>query len=112
MRFSLRFLLVGFALVTASLFAFSGAASAQSDDGTAGAYVGSETVTNTPALTPEVQSATATASSSSAEATPVVKSNTLAFTGTDVAVLALMGGLALVAGAGFLIVRRKTVQLA
>ena len=110
MRFSLRSLLVGFALVAASLFAFSGAASAQSDDGTAGAYVGSETATNTPALTPEVEAATA--SSSSAGATPVVKANSLAFTGTDVAVLSLMGGLALVAGAGFLVVRRKTVKLA
>lgn len=103
-------------MVTASLFALSGTASAQSGtpsgDTTSGAYVGAETATRTPPLSPQVLGATASNPASGSAATPVVRANSLAFTGGDVAVLSLMGGIALVAGVGFMVARRKTVKLA
>ena len=107
MRISLRSALVGLAVVATSLFALSGVAGAQQGDNTSGAYVGAETVSRTPELAPQAAGA-----STSAAASPVVKANALAFTGSDVAVLALMGGVALLAGVAFLAARRKTVNLA
>jgi LPXTG-motif cell wall-anchored protein len=97
MRFSLRTLLVGFAMVAAGLFTFAGVAGAQEGDG---AYVGSTTVPTTAPL-PVVEAA-------SVVADPGTSANSLAFTGSDVTVLAIMGGLAVAAGAGFLVVRRRT----
>jgi hypothetical protein len=99
MRFSLRSLLVGFAVVLAGLFTFAGVAGAQSGDAS-GAYVGATTIPTTAPL-PVVEAASVSTSSGTS-------SGTLAFTGSDVMVLAIMGGLAVAAGAAFLVARRST----
>ena len=101
MRLGLKSALVGLAVVAASLFTFSGMAGAQ-DGSTQGAYVGAETVTKTPPLQPAALGATAAKSTAAPES--------LAFTGGDVAGLVLIGGVAVVAGVGFLALRRRSTS--
>lgn|SRR5690242_4271271 len=96
MRNSLRFLLVGFALVAGSLFTLAGVASAQ--DGATDPYVLSETTSRTA----ELPATAAPAASAEGAA--------LAFTGGDVMLLSAIGGVAVVAGAAILIARRRVAQ--
>jgi LPXTG-motif cell wall-anchored protein len=95
MRLGLKSLIVGMALVAASLFAFSGLAGAQDNPSV---YVSPNTASKTPPLAPVALGATASKSQSS-----------LAFTGGDAAGLALIGGVAVAAGVGVMVVRRRNV---
>jgi LPXTG-motif cell wall-anchored protein len=104
MRFSLRTLLVGFAVVLASSFALAGVAGADDSN----PYVSGETVTKTTALTPQVEAATATKNESAAQKA----AGSLAFTGRDVTEVAVFGGALLIAGVGFLLVRRRVAHSA
>lgn len=101
MRNSIRYLLVGFAFVTGSLFALSGLAGAQgnSSDG----YVLSKTESRTAEMPAAAAPATAVESASA-------QGNALAFTGGDAVLLATIGGVAVVAGSAILVARRRIVQ--
>ena len=92
MRNSLRFLLVGFAFVTGSLFALAGVASAAGDS--SDAYV----LSNTASRTAELPAAGTTSAAS------------LAFTGSDALVMASVGVVAVAAGGAILIARRRVAQ--
>jgi uncharacterized membrane protein YphA (DoxX/SURF4 family) len=98
----LRIATASFAIVLGAVLMFAGTAGAQ--DGS-DAYVGAESVTRNEAVAP------ASASVGAASAGRV-EANALAFTGTDVAVLALMGGVAVVLGGALLITRRRTAPQA
>jgi LPXTG-motif cell wall-anchored protein len=106
MRLGLKSAIVGLAFVAASLFTLSGIAGAQ-DGSTQGAYVGATTVPTTSELAPVALGATA-ARSTAAKSTATAQG--LAFTGGDVAGLVLIGGVAVIAGAGFLAVRRRAAS--
>jgi len=106
MRKSIRLLLVVFALV-GSAFALSGIAGAQ-DDSSKG-YVLSETASRNADLSSSPASANAAAAGASAEAAAAAPAS-LAFTGSDVLVLSVIGGVAIVAGAAILVARRRIVQ--
>lgn len=92
MRTTPKIMIASLAIVAGALFLTAGPAGAQ-DDGS-GAYVENTSVTNNPPVAPEVQAANVTRESS------------LAFTGGDVAGLALIGGFAVALG-GLLIVSRR-----
>lgn len=94
MRLGLKSLIVGLALVVASLFAFSGLAGAQDNPSV---YVSPNTESRTPPLAPTALGATAE------------KGSSLAFTGGDAAGLALIGGVAVAAGVGVMVVRRRSL---
>jgi hypothetical protein len=100
MRNSLRYLLVGFAFVVGSLFAFAGVANAQ--DGASDPYV----LSNTESRTAELPAAASAASAESASA----EGAALAFTGNDVVLLSAVGGVAVVAGAAIMVARRRVVR--
>ena len=101
MRNSIRYLLVGFAVLTGSLFALSGMASAQD-----GPYPGGKVLSNTASKTAELPAAapaTAVKSTSAQE-------SALAFTGGDAVLLASIGGIAVVVGSAILVARRRVAQ--
>jgi hypothetical protein len=101
MRNSLRFLLVGFAFVTGSLFALAGVASAAGDS--SDAYVLSNTASRTAELPAAAPAATATSAGTTSAAS-------LAFTGSDALVMASVGVVAVAAGGAILIARRRVAQ--
>ncbi len=103
MRNSLRNLLVGFAVVAASLFALAGAASAQDD----GPYVGNDTQPRT-----QVLSETASKGAAESASAESAAAASLAFTGNDVLVLSAIGGAAVLAGGAILIARRRVASQA
>ncbi len=89
-------------MILASMFALSGVSGAQ-DGGSPDPYVSPTTITKTTALTPQVEAATVAKSTSPAEKAV----GSLAFTGRDVTEVAVFGGALLIAGLGFLVVRRR-----
>ena len=105
MRFSLRTLLVGFAVVLGALFTLAGVAGAQ---GNPDPYVAPATTTKTTALTPQVEAASVAKPESAAQKAV----GSLAFTGRDVTEIAIFGGALLVAGVAFLVVRRRVAHAA
>ncbi len=103
MRNSLRNLLVGFAVVAASLFALAGVASAVDD----GPYVGNDTQPRT-----QVLSETASKGAAESASAESAAAASLAFTGNDVLVLSAIGGAAVLAGGAILIARRRVASQA
>lgn len=101
MRNSIRYLLVGFTVVTGSLFALSGMASAE-EYGPGFNKVLSNTASKTAEL-PAAAPATAVKSTSAQE-------SALAFTGGDAVLLASIGGIAVVVGSAILVARRRVAQ--
>ena len=97
-----RTLLIALTVAAASVFLFSSAAGAQDNNDGSTAYVGAETVSRTPTLTPAPAAAAASTS-----ATPQVESSSLAFTGSDMVILVLAGGMAVVAGVALMAARRR-----
>jgi uncharacterized membrane protein YphA (DoxX/SURF4 family) len=93
----LRIITASLTIAVGAIFLLSGTAGAQ--DGS-DAYVGAESVTRNEAVAPAAVSAAG------------VEANSLAFTGSDVAVLALMGSLAVVVGGVLLVTRRRTATQA
>lgn len=106
MRNSLRNLLVGFAVVAASLFALAGVASAVDD----GPYVGNDTQPRTQVLSENVSKGAAESASAESASAESAAAASLAFTGNDVLVLSAIGGAAVLAGGAILIARRRVVQ--
>jgi len=89
-------------LVFVATLAFAaGTAGAQSND----AYVGAE-VQSATQLQPEAPQVAGVSTSNGSS----VRSATLAFTGGDVLALALVGGVAVMAGGSLLLVRRQQAQ--
>lgn len=111
MRKSIRLLLVVSALL-GSVFALSGIAGAQ-DDNTNYPASGSETyseVSNADLSKAPASAGAASAGASAEAATAEAPASSLAFTGSDVLVLSMIGGVAIVAGAAILVARRRTAQ--
>jgi len=104
MRMTFRSAAAVLATVFVAVMAFTTAsAGAQSDDAYVGAQVESSTQLNTEA--PTAAPAAAVRGTSAAN-------STLAFTGGDVLAVALVGGVAVAAGASLLVVRRRTATAA
>lgn len=113
MRNKIRLLLVGFALV-GSVFALSGIAGAQ--DSNSNCYPSCSTAPRNSDLSnsSEVLSTgvtkNASAEATTASASAAAPASALAFTGSDVFVLSMIGGVAVVAGAAILVARRRMAQ--
>lgn len=97
MRTTPKIIIASLAIVAGALFLTAGPAGAQ--DNGSGAYVENTTVTNNPPLTPEVKAAN-------------VSQSSLAFTGGDVAGLALIGGFAVALGGLLIVSRRRAATVA
>lgn len=87
-------------MIFVAVLAFSATSAGAQDDNSA--YVGAEVKSATELNTSQPQVAAATTTRSNA-----VSNATLAFTGGDVFAVALVGGVAVLAGASLLLVRRQ-----